>query len=71
MMTSPLQKCYTKGCENQITKPHEFNNWDLWCCECHAKAWGRDKETPAMHKERIKQASLKRIFQDGRAGKLR
>jgi hypothetical protein len=69
--SSEVRECYDKGCKNKITEPHEFNNWDLWCGECHAKAHGRDKETLLMRKERIKQASLQRIFRDGRAGKLK
>jgi hypothetical protein len=33
-------KCGTAGCRNRITPPHEHNNWDLWCDECHRAARG-------------------------------
>lgn len=64
------RECYTDGCTTGVS-PHEWNGFDLWCGPCHAKARGRDKETKDQKRERISRDFQKRVFRDGRAGKIK
>lgn len=49
-------KCLT--CSNRITEPHYWNNYDLWCAKCHAKA--RRGKLPD-----VKETFLRRVSRDG------
>lgn len=57
-------KCFTKDCKNQVSS-HEWNDFDLWCGSCHAKARGRDKETGEQKQARLLRAFQKRVAADG------
>jgi hypothetical protein len=60
-------KCCSRGCKTHITKPHEWNSWDLWCGDCHAKGRGTDKpESATQRRARLTRAFLKKCWADGR-----
>jgi hypothetical protein len=64
-----MAKCRT--CRAPITEPHEWNNFDLWCARCHAKARGRDKpESYLARYNRCLRNFQRRVRQDGNASKL-
>lgn len=63
-----IWRCNTTGCRNVIGEPHEWNDWDLWCAKCHAKARGRDKpETKLQAFYRKRERFLKKSFANRRS----
>lgn len=59
-------KCFTKGCNNRITEPHEWNNYDMWCAKCHAKSRNKDKpESFLARRSRLNSAFALRCARDG------
>lgn len=63
-------KCHTKGCRNRITPPSKYNNWNLWCNDCHAAVDPVAKMNRRQKQQHLSRQAQQRIFRDGRAGKL-
>jgi hypothetical protein len=65
-----MAKCRTEGCDTQVS-PHQWNGYDLWCKACHIKARFPNGSPSYEQQMATKIRNFqKRVFADGRAGRI-